>query len=79
MRAWTPLPNSVTATGVRRCVVEPSPSWPLLLLPQQRTAPAVVRAQVWGPPAVRAWTPLLNPVTATSVSCGVVEPSPSWP
>ena len=32
--APTPLPRPLTATGVRRFVVVPSPSWPKMLLPQ---------------------------------------------
>jgi hypothetical protein len=57
-RAVTPLPRPLTGVGVRRSVVVPSPSWPYQFPPQQRAAPAVVRAQVWGPPAARAATPL---------------------
>jgi hypothetical protein len=44
--AVAPL-RPLTATGVRRCVMLLSPSWPLLLKPQQRTAPPATRAQVW--------------------------------
>jgi len=36
----------ITVTGVVRFVVVPSPSWPLLLYPQQSNAPLRI-AQVW--------------------------------
>src|SRR6185295_15821972 len=35
----------------------PSPSWPWLLLPQQRTPPPIISAQVCAPPAAIACTP----------------------
>ena len=41
----TPL-NPETAAGTIRLVVVPSPSWPKLLFPQQRTAPPIICAQV---------------------------------
>jgi hypothetical protein len=47
--------------------------------PQHFTRPAVVRAQVWEPPAEIAAIPLERPVTATGVLLFVVVPLPSWP
>jgi hypothetical protein len=44
--ATTPLVSPLTATGVNRVVVVPSPSWPLVLNPQQYAAPSFVTAQV---------------------------------
>ena len=41
----TPDERPVTSTGTARCVLDPSPSWPLALLPQHLTAPVEVRAQ----------------------------------
>ena len=43
-------PDAVTATGAVRCVVPESPSWPLVLRPQQNASPSAT-AQVWEPPA----------------------------
>ena len=62
-------------------VVVPSPSSPLPLSPQQRTAPAVVSAQLEAMvlPAAIAATPLDRPTTCTGVSRLIVVPSPSWP
>src|SRR6266849_1436267 len=77
--AATPLVRPKTSTGVRRCVAELSPSWPLKLSPQHLTLPPVVRAQVWSMPAAMAATPLVRPKTSTGVRRRVVELSPSWP
>ena len=49
--ATTPLPRPTTSTGVVRCVVDPSPSWPPLLFPQHLTPPADVSAQAKPVPA----------------------------
>src|SRR5258706_502461 len=62
--AATPLSSPATSTGVRRCVVELSPSWPNALYPQHLAPPAVVSAQVWCPPGEIAPTPLESPVTS---------------
>jgi Rne/Rng family ribonuclease len=43
--------NPTTDTGVRRCVVVPSPSWPSALAPQHRTGPDDVATHVWNSPA----------------------------
>src|SRR5207237_1185347 len=77
--AATPLASPETSTGVWRSVVVPSPSWPQSLLPQHLTPPALVRAQVWSPPAAIAATPLASPETSTGVWRLVVVPSPSSP
>ena len=58
--AATPLARPDTLTGVRRSVVELSPSWPEPLSPQHFTPPAVVSAQVCSSPAAMAATPLIN-------------------
>lgn len=64
-------------------VVVPVPSWPLALLPQQRTPPEVSTAQVWVPPAETDTTPVSGVPAALSTFAGVarcvVEPSPSRP
>ncbi len=56
----------------------PSPSWPELSEPQQRTSPPERRAQVWAPPAA---IPVAStrPGTATGVALAAVVPLPSWP
>ncbi len=77
--AATPLARPKTAVGVVRCVHVASPSWPLPLYPQQRTAPAVVSAQVWNMPAAMDTTPLPRPETGVGVDRAKVVPSPSWP
>ena len=77
--AATPLVNPLTATGVSRFAVVPSPSWPRLFNPQHCTTPLLVSAQVWLPPAATATTPLASPLTVTGVNRGVVVPSPNWP
>ena len=44
--AVTPLANPLTATGVERPFVVPSPNWPKWLHPQHLTPPPIVSAQV---------------------------------
>ena len=46
------VPVVVTAVGTSFCTMVLSPSWPLVLLPQQATMPSVVTAQVCDPPAL---------------------------
>ena len=53
--AVTPLNNPETAVGVFLWSVVPSPSCPLLLLPQHFTAPVESNAHEWWSPAVMAW------------------------
>src|SRR6266566_10011771 len=74
------LSPPVTATGLVRFVVVPSPSWPLSLSPQQYAAPAVVTPQVWKLPALTA-AKVSPPTTATGLVCFVFAqvPSPSAP
>src|SRR5262249_53169019 len=43
--------SPLTATGVLRCVVVPSPIWPLALEPQHLAVPSVSRAQLNAPPS----------------------------
>jgi hypothetical protein len=74
-RAVTPLPRPLTGVGVRRSVVVPSPSWPYQFPPQQRAAPAGVRAQVWPQPAARAATPLLRPLTGAGMGRKLSQPA----
>jgi hypothetical protein len=62
-----------TATGVELLVVEPVPSWPDVLSPQQYAAPALVSPQVYEPPTARALK-FNPPETATGVEL-LVEPS----
>ena len=63
--------------GTNRASVVPSPSWPEVLLPQQRTPPPVVKAQVFSPPAARAATPPDRPLTSVGTLRLVVVPSPN--
>jgi len=68
----------LTATGVLRSVVDPSPSWPKVLSPQARMVPAEVKARLWSAPAATATA--LVPVgrlTATGVLLLVVDPLPN--
>ena len=72
------LARPVTATGVSRWVVLPSPSSPLPLYPHATSVPSLFSArQCWAPSAMAVT--LARPVTATGVSLWVVVPSPSWP
>src|SRR3990172_3409111 len=77
--ADTLLPRPTTSTGVARCVVVPSPSWPSKFRPQHFTPPPAVRAHVWSLPAAICATPLPRPTTPTGVVRCAVVPSPSWP
>ena len=77
--ALTPLASPLTSTGTLLSVFVPFPSWPEALLPQHLTAPALVSAQVWSPPAAIALTPLASPLTSTGTLLSVVVPFPSWP
>ena len=57
-----------TATGARRVVAVPSPSWPPRLLPQPKSCPSEVRAKLWATPAVSAVTdlPASTPLIVTA-------------
>src|SRR5688572_17590407 len=59
--ALTSLLSPSTAAGLMRLSVLPSPNCPYSLLPQQRTPPTWVSAQVCPQPAAMAMTPLLSP------------------
>ena len=75
------LGRPLTATGVRRWVVVPSPSWPLELSPQARIVPSFISAMAWFVPAdtARAGFAADGPITWTGVTLLVVVPLPSWP
>src|SRR5512143_3498147 len=77
--AITPLAKPLTETGVRRLVCVPSPSCPLVFVPQHLTAPPLVSAQLWTLPTATEVTPLVRPLTCVGVRAGFVEPSPIWP
>src|SRR5690349_4052242 len=68
----------VTAVGVRRLVLVPSPICPLELSPQQSTWPVVRRAQLCSAPPVTS-TAGPGSVTATGTSAFVRVPSPACP
>ena len=76
-------PEVLTANGAVCCVVLASPSWPLVLMPQQKARPSAT-AQLCDVPAEMAVTVRperipLAVVTATALVVDVVEPLPSWP
>jgi FtsH-binding integral membrane protein len=78
-------PAVKTATGMFLLVIELSPSWPSMLLPQQYAlfVASVVIAQVCLSPALIAVIifPLKTPAvkTATGMFLLIFELSPSWP
>src|SRR4030095_12245833 len=76
--ATTPLERPDTATGVRRCIAVPSPSWPPVLLPQHFTPP-LTTAHEKESPTVMAVTPLVSPDTCTGSADIVVDTFPNWP
>jgi hypothetical protein len=59
--AATPDASPCTTTGIGLPVLELFPSWPSPLLPQHRTPPVLVSAQVCEPPAEIAATPVPRP------------------
>ena len=75
--ATTPV-SPLTGTGVRRCAVLPSPSWPTTFDPYAQTVPSLFRARLWKLPLTIATTPV-SPLTWTGAKRFVVLPSPSWP
>ena len=75
----TPFASPLTAVGVYRFAVVPSPSWPYMFSPQHFAASPVVRAQVCRAPAVMADTPEVSPLTHAGARRIVVVPSPTWP
>ena len=61
-------------------VVEPSPSWPAELSPQQLTVAPVSRAQVWSTPALMPMAPATGqPPAAASTATGVAAIPPAVP
>src|SRR5215208_860223 len=77
---WKVSPPA-TRVGVRRSVVVPSPSCPLVLSPQQYGTPAAVRPQLYsatvGTETLRKESP---PSTATGAAfTSERAPFPSWP
>ena len=80
-RGVVPQPHPpLTWTGVVRCVVVPSPSWPLPFHPQANRQVVSFRPKVCSQPAATAVTPLL-PIAPFATRVGVVRsvvvPSPS--
>ncbi len=67
-----------TATGVALSVVVPSPSWPDVSVPQQRTVWSASRAHEESLPALTE-TAVVMPTTATGVEAAACVPSPSFP
>lgn len=77
----TPLVSVGTATGIGLVSVDPFPSSPELLSPQQYTAPSTVTAHADSAPAATCAmfpTPEEN-CAVTGVALSDVMPSPSWP
>src|SRR5215813_14127223 len=79
----TVVPSGLTATGLARSMIVPSPSSPLSLRPQQRSRPVVSTAHVWSAPAAsRAGVhiaPEPAPTTLIGALAPVSLPPPSWP
>src|ERR1700690_1790662 len=75
----TPISRgATTCTGTELAIVEPFPSWPELLPPQQNAF--VFEPQLWFFPATAPNSPGPSPVaTATGMVLPVVVPLPSWP
>jgi len=70
---------AVTATGVYRSVVVPSPTCPYEFHPQQSAVPSVVTPQVWASPPAVMLVNTLPPLTATGIALSAVVPSPRIP
>jgi hypothetical protein len=70
----------VTVTGVGASIVEPFPSWPKPLSPQQRTVPSLRTAHVWLQPD-ETLVAIGVPLSPTSVGTGefVLVPLPNCP
>ncbi len=67
-----------TAAGRLLVVVDPLPSWPKLLLPQQKAVPVAVIAHVWPPPALIVVN-RIAPATALGKALWSNDPLPNWP
>ncbi len=70
-----------TCTGVRRTVRVPSPSWPSLFRPHEKTRPSAHRARLLLCPAATWLTPPAPHGTLSWVGTlrFAVPPTPSWP
>src|SRR2546426_463197 len=68
-----------TATGTAASSVEPLPSWPHTLKPQQYAAPFVVRPQVWYRQPASTAENASPPLTAAGTKLKPFEPFPSSP
>ena len=72
--------GSPTVTGVVLESVVPSPSWPYVLSPQQRTEPSSSAAQVWCSPEDSATASSWEGMSARIASqLSLTESLPSWP
>src|SRR5688500_18591155 len=69
-----------TAEGTIQSTVDPSPTWPTSLSPQQCAAPPVARPHVcpMNPPAI-TWMKASPPDTGTGAGLSDVDPFPSAP
>jgi hypothetical protein len=76
---FTPELRPLTAVGVLRLVVVPSPIWPSSFLPQHLSAPLVRTAQDEPDPIEIDETPDVKPDTETGEVRVVVVPSPNCP
>ena len=68
----------MTAAGLERLVVEPSPSWPSVLSPHARTVPSAFNAITCEKPEAMAMMPVA-PATTLGVADASERPTPSWP
>ncbi len=71
--------NPDTTRGASRVKVLPSPSKPAMLLPQHRTYPAKLSAQLLLVPAEMEAAHAIEPPALTGTRKSEVEPFPSWP
>ena len=64
-------------TGVEELVRVPLPNWPQSFVPQHRTLPSPMSAQLWcHQPPVRAWAPAIQD-TGTGLDEVIAVPLPS--
>ena len=72
------VPSEVSSMGVALFVVDPSPSWPYVLSPQQKTLPVSWRAHTCdGPTSMRSM--FVSDAIDAAELLDVVVPSPNWP
>src|SRR5262249_31052380 len=74
-----PAVSPVPSTGVPRCTVVPSPTWPTWFPPQHLTLPSVLSAQLLSSMSAAALTPVLSPVTTIGFGLLANVLSPSCP